>query len=392
MTIAQRTSKEISDNIIAQLEASLSQSIPLLPKSFMRVLSKALGGVFILLYKYVGWMILQQFVTRAADADTLINGITVNPLREWGLIYGVGLPKDATRAEHTIDIGVTTLGGTLPAGTPLVSATNGVTYITLTTTSLSAAIVSATVRAAADQAGGGGAGDIGNLGAGAVLSFVNPLGAVSVDAEVTAQTVTGADGETTAAYRQRILDRIQKQPQGGAYADYEQWGEEAAGILNVYPYTGLPGQVNVYSESSTETDGIPTPAQLLAVLDSINLDSSGLATRRPAGSFVNSLPITRAAFDVEVNGLVADNPSQVVADITTELTKFFLVAEPFIAGLSVLPRKDRISSGAVSGVVAQVVFAAGGVYNSVVLRRGGLAVDLYALGEGEKAKLGTVTT
>jgi uncharacterized phage protein gp47/JayE len=272
----------------------------------------------------------------------------------------------------------------------LVSAANGVTYITLGAIALNASTVSALVRASADQAGGNGAGTIGNLDAGANLTFVNPLGVVKSQTVVTAQTTTGADGETTDAYRQRILDRIQKQPQGGAYADYELWGEEAAGILNVYPYTGQPGQIDVYSESSTEVDGIPTAAQLQAVLDSINLDSAGLATRRPAGSFVNSLPIYRTTFDVVVNGLIVDNPSQVVTDLNTELTKFFLSAEPFIDGLSILPRKDRISSGAVAGVVSDVVFAAGGIFNNIVLTTGGLATDLYALGEGEKAKLGTV--
>ena len=252
MSIAQRTSKEISDNIIAQLESTLNQTIPAAPKSFMRVLSKALGGVFVLLYKYVGWMILQQFVSRAVDADTVVNGVTINPLREWGNIYGVGSPKAATRAELTIDITVTTQGGTLAAGTPLVSAANGVTYITLGAIALNASTVSALVRASADQAGGNGAGTIGNLDAGANLTFVNPLGVVKSQTVVTAQTTTGADGETTDAYRQRILDRIQKQPQGGAYADYELWGEEAAGILNVYPYTGQPGQIDVYSESGKE--------------------------------------------------------------------------------------------------------------------------------------------
>ena len=52
MSLSTPTTQEVGDNIIAQLEASLNQSIPLLPKAFVRVLAKALAGVFILLYKF----------------------------------------------------------------------------------------------------------------------------------------------------------------------------------------------------------------------------------------------------------------------------------------------------------------------------------------------------
>nr|MCH9737100.1 hypothetical protein [Actinomycetes bacterium] len=61
MSLTTPTTKEISDNIIAQLEASFSQTIPLLQKAFFRVLSTVLAGVFILLYKYGGFMFLQMF-------------------------------------------------------------------------------------------------------------------------------------------------------------------------------------------------------------------------------------------------------------------------------------------------------------------------------------------
>lgn len=83
MSLQTPTTKEISDNIIAQLEASLNQSIPLLPKSFLRVLSKALAGVFVLLYKYGGFMFLQVFVRTASAKETIINGNSVTPLIEW---------------------------------------------------------------------------------------------------------------------------------------------------------------------------------------------------------------------------------------------------------------------------------------------------------------------
>lgn len=394
MSLSTPTTQEVNDNIIAQLEASLSQTIPLLPKSFMRVLSKALAGVFVILYKYGGFTFLQMFVSSASSVETLVNGRLITPLTEWGRLIGVGDIVPATNAELTIDITVTNQTGFLPSGTQLVAADNGVTYITIGDIALSASLVVGLVRAASDQAGGGGAGAIGNLPNASIMSFVNPLANVVRDTVVASTTVTGADGESVDAYRQRIIDRFQKRPQGGALADYEAWGEEPAGIVNVYPYTGSdPGQVDVYVEATTDVDpdGIPTSPQLQEVLDSINLDEDGRATRRPANALANTFAITRTAFTVEVNSLTADDLPTVKGNIDTALVEYFLDREPFIEGLSIPPRRDTITNGAVAGVVDDIVSAAGGTFQSVVVKEGGTPFTLRSLGIGEKAKVTTVT-
>lgn len=392
MSLDTPTTKEISDNIIAQLEASLNQSIPLLPKSFLRVLSKALAAVFILLYKYAGFTFLQMFVQTATIAETEINGVIVSPLLAWGRLIGVGDPAPATHAELLINITVENQVGSLPSGSQLVNATNGVTYITIGSVLLNAATVQATIRAASDQAGGGGAGTIGNLEPGAIVSFANPLPNVARDAVVDSQTVTGADGESEAAYRQRIIDRFQKRPQGGALADYELWAEEPAGVLNAYPYTSdCPGQVDVYIESATEPDGIPTTAQLEEALDSIELDENGLASRRPANALANTFSIARVGFEVTIAGLVVDNEVEVEADITAAIEEYFLSRAPFIIGLTVLPRQDRITRSGVEGTVDDIVSAAGGIFSAATITQATVQVDLYALGVGEKAKAELVT-
>lgn len=389
------TTQDINDNIISQLETSFGQAIPILPKSFLRVLAKTLAGVFIVLFKYGNWMFLQWFVQTASIKDSTVLGVTVNPLKFWGRLVGVGDPVAATNAEMTIDITVTNQTGTLAVGSQLINADNGVTYLTTAAVALSAATVSATIRAARDQVGGGGAGVLGNLEAADVVSFANPLPNVARDTVVTAQTVTGADGESTAAYRQRVIDRFQKRPQGGAYADYEAWGEEVAGIINVYPYTSdCPGQVDVYCEatvaSSGSADGIPTTAQLEAVLASIELDDAGLATRRPGGALVNAFAITRTGFDVRVLGLIVDDLTTVRADIVAGIDEYMAVREPYIAGLSQLPRVDRVTSSGVAGVVDDIVSAAGGVFTNVTVSLNSVIMSTYNLGTGEKAKASSV--
>ena len=392
MALTTPTTKEINDNIIAQLESSIGQTIPLLPKSFLRVLAKTLAAVFTLLYKYCGFVFLQIFVKTASIDETEINGQVVSPLIEWGRLVGEGDPVAATNAQLNIQITVENQTGTLNSGAQLVGSTNGVTYLTLTAVNLDAATKNVEVLAVSDQAAGGGAGVIGKLDPGEILNFANPLPNVANETVVVSQTVTAADKEGTEFYRQRIIDKFQKRPQGGAYADYEDWGEEVAGITNVYPYTSeCPGMVNVYSEateaSSGSPDGIPTTAQLQAVKDSIELDINGLASRRPATALVLSLPITRIAFAVTVNGLQVDNEAEVQTQINEAVVDYFLDRDPFIPGLSILPRLDRITAAGVGGVIDDIVNANGGIFTGSIVTLNGSNITIYQLQEGEKCKL-----
>jgi uncharacterized phage protein gp47/JayE len=313
-------------------------------------------------------------------------------LIEWGRLIGLGDPLKATAAELTINITVENQTGSLPSGSQLLGETNGVTYLTIGAVLLDAPTVPVLVRAAADPNGSGGVGTVGNLEPGAVLNFANPLPNVARATTVVTQNVTGADAETTESYRQRVIDRFQRRPQGGAYADYAIWGEEVAGIANVYPYTGEPGEVDVYVESATETDGIPTQAQLDAVFNSIELDQSGLASRRPANAFVNVLPITRTNFDITVTGLQGNDLATLQADITAAVEGYFLQAEPFIVGLNVPPSRDRLSNVELLSIVNDIVKSAGGQFNSATFTLSGQASPLpaYILGEGEKAKAASV--
>lgn len=386
------TTSELSASIVGAIEAKIGQSVPLLPKAFIRVLSKVLAATFITLYKYIGFIGLQLFVRTTSGSPTMINGETLTPLIEWGRLIGLGDPLKATQTELSITITVENQTGVLPSGSQLLGDTNGVMYLTIGAVLLNAPTVPATVRASADPNGSGGVGAIGNLDPGAILNFANPLPNVARSTVVIQQLVTGADAETTEAYRQRVIDRFQRRPQGGAYADYAIWGEEVAGIARVYPYTADdPGEVDVFVESATEVDGIPTQAQMDAVFESIERDQSGLASRRPANAFVNVLPIIRTGFDVTVVGLVANDLATVQADITAAVAAYFLQAEPFIVGLHVPPRRNELSNIEILGLINDIVRAADGSFtNAFFTLSGQVEVQvLYLLGQGEKAKATT---
>lgn len=398
MSLAVPTTAEVSANIIAQLEASLSTSIPLLPKAFSRVLAKAQAGVFVLLYKYAGFTFLQLFVAHATMDETIVNGATVRPLVLWGNLFGVGDPTAAVRAELVVDVTVYDETGQIDAGTKLIRPDTQVIYTVKTAVLLNAPTVQVTIVASSDPNDNGGAGDIGNLEVGDEVEFASTPSKFGRTATVSSVAVTGADGESEDDYRARVIAQVQTPPQGGAYADYVTWALGVTGINHVYPYTSdTPGEVDVYVEateaSSGSADGIPTGSQLTAVADAIELDVSGLASRRPANAAVNVSAITRTGFDVTVVGLDVDDEATVQSEIDAGLDEYLRDREPYIIGVSVLPRKDRISATEVASVVSGIAAAAGGTVTSVVLSISSVTQTVYTLGPGEKAKLlgGTAT-
>lgn len=393
MSLATPTTQELRDAIVAQVGAAVSQAIPLFPKAFLRVLATVLAGVAILLYKYIGWVHLQQFVAYASDKETEVNGRRIRPLVEWGRQFGVGDPEPATCAELVITVTVHNQVGILAAGVQLLRADTGVLYLVVAPVALDGSTVAVTVRASSDQEGDGGSGALGNLEVGDVITFANPLPNVAPEAVVASIAVAGADGETTEQYRARVLRRSQRKPQGGAYADYQLWAEEVPGVANAYPYTGLPGEVDVYVEANTDLgneDGIPDQTLLDAVTAAIELDVDGLATRRSANAAVNVLPIQRIEFDAVVGGLSPDEPATRDA-IEAALKEYFLAREPYIEGLQPLPRGNSITQGAIGGVVNAIASAEGCTVANVALQLTSATIDAHLLSAGQKAKLGTVS-
>ncbi len=392
MSLTTPTIAEINANIISQLEASLGQTIPILPKAFSRVLAKALAAVFVLLYKYAGFMFLQMFVQHASFAETEINGKLVRPLVEWGRLVGLGDPNPATRAEVTSTVVVEEQIGDLPASSLLIRDTTGVIYSVVYAVALDASTVTATLQAVAGGDDDLGSGSIGNLEIGDELSFANPLPYVGRVVTVASVITTAADAETETAYRNRVIRRFQRKPQGGAEADYQLWGEEVAGIVAVYPYAGnLPGEVDLYVEATEESsgseDGIPTVDQLADVYDSVRYDENGDAKRAPINHAINVLPIVRLEIGASVTGLTVDDESVVEEDINDAIDQYLRNLEPYIVGLSTLPRRDRVLSADVGGIVSDVVRAAGGTFGVVTISLNGDDINAYTLDRGEKARL-----
>lgn len=377
---------EVTELIVARVEAQTGR---LLPKSFVRVLAKALAGLFVLLYKYIGFVLLQMFAAHASWRETTVNGRKIRPLIELGRQLGVGDPRPPVRCEAVVTASVTRQEGLLPGGAQLVNNTTGVLYTVVAPVDLTVGPqVLAAIRSSLD-----GAGEIGNLAQGDILSFASPLPNVSRDVTVTAVTTAGADGEGEDSYRARVVRRRQTPPQGGAYADYRLWGEELPEVRAVYPYTSsVPGEIDIYVEATPAhaQDGLPgfeLLDRVRAGVRSSGRGASGLPNRRPVLAAINVKAVTLKTFGVAVTGLTSPDRARVEEAISEAVGTFLRTREPFIVGLSALPRTDRFTAADISGTVAATAAAFGGSVSSAELSLEGNPIQSYLLGTGELARL-----
>ena len=370
MALQEPTVNEIRDILLSNIESRLGQLVPFLPKAVWRVLSNGIAGIFIILYKFGSFEFLQIFPQTAGDAA----------LERWGDLVGIiRSPAEAAR----IEIQCTGEDGQVVlTSSRIVNNLTGVVYLVDADATIAAGV--ATTTMIATQSGA-----IGNVADGKVLSFVTPLSGIDNKCTVTDTIDIGIDKENLDIYRGRVVDRFRKIPQGGAFADYELWAREVATIINAYPYSGdTEGTVEVFSESSTGIDGIPSGSELTAVFDSINLPN-----RRPVTAEVFSLPITRTPFTVNVLGLAPKTAggdlTAVKASIESLLTQLFLDFEPFVDGLSVID-KSLISQNEIIQIVSLAIQTFSVQFDTATfeITGSGDLLTRHNLGQGEKAKLG----
>lgn len=390
-----KTAQEISDAIVTQMMTSLETTIPLLPKTFTRVLAKVLGMVFVSLYAFAGWILMQMFVRYASNEPIKVGSTTITPLQEWGRLVGK-TQSPGTRAELTVVVTVNTQGGTLYSGERISNPANQMIYTVIGSVPLNADTVFAQIRATKASIAG-------NVDVGTTLQFVKAPSGVDKDVGVWQVNTPGVEPTTTEEYREEILEWFMARPQGGAMQDYRDWAEEVDDVKNAYPYSGwdnaqIPGttgagQVFVYIESKTATDGIPNSTLLDAVKDHIEHDESGLAARRGINTYVYCLAITRKSFDVLISGLVAKNIDAVKAEIETAISEYMLGREPGgQSGYTVLPpKRDIVQRGDITGIASRIAAKYNGWISDAYLILNGSNISNSYLQEGEKAKLGTLS-
>lgn len=112
-------------------------------------------------------------------------------------------------------------------------------------------------------------GAAGNLSTGAVLRWQSPPAGGDATVTLTSPSQGGLDAETDRELLQRIFDRLQQPPKGGANIDYITWATEQPGVYKayVYPRRGGTGTVDLVIVSAGSGDGrIPPESARLAVV------------------------------------------------------------------------------------------------------------------------------
>jgi len=372
-----KTTEQLRELIITQIENEIGQAIPIFPKVFFRVLAKVVAAVFILLYKRVGFYALQRFVKSASWDEIEVNGVLVRPLVLWGELIGVGPPKVGVQAEYnvqfTLEEGAEDQYST---GIKMMHEASKIMFKTVEFLNTTERPI-CKVRAFADTQGNAGAGDQGNLAL-TEMTLVKPPAGLGKKVDMLLQTKEGFDAETEAEYRERVVEEYKVRPQGGAYVDFRKWALEVPGIVEAYVYTGYVGEVIVYI---ADNDGLPSAEQIELVEESITL-----GTRKPMTAGLSVLPITQTEFSIIVEGLWAPTAAlETTAEerIEVALRDFMEGREPFIHGMSIYPRKDRFLTAQLLGIASGMASSVGASVDIVRLYKGGVPIPAYGLGHGE---------
>ena len=398
MAYKNKTIEEVQQLLIRSFEHEFNTQLRILPKSFIKILCKVFAGVFIVVYKLVGWYFLQMFPETADWKEVTILGVRLRPLVKLGVLFGVGEPLAGVQWRGIITIDVLTQGSVLYSGTQLKSSVTGKLYIVEETKTLLQ--TKETVSVVCTEIG-----TAGNIEKNDTLNFVNPYGFIKTEAVVLDVARVGLDNELESSYRNRVINRFRLQPQGGALADYRIWASEVPGVLNVYPYNDKeqPGGVLLYVSGIPDVyvDRIPDSGLLKKVGEACTYDpETGKATRKPLtamldpkndGSYSNVKPITVAVFDIVITGVSGIVPADFAQVVKPALQNYFLERDLYIRGLSDdNNRTNVISKNHVITVINQIAVSVKAIFETAEIRKDRKVMSLYTLDNGGLARLGAL--
>lgn len=349
------TTKQLYDQIIADMEAEFGQSIPTIGKNFLRVFAGVQAAKLKIYYLAIGKLQKNIFI------DTAEPESSGGTLERFGRIKLGRNPFQPVSGQY--DVVVTgVIGSTIPASQTFKSNDDSLSpsklFVLDNSFTMASTIETITVRALES-------GIESKLETGDKLTATSPIAGVDSIITVDVEAIQPLDGETLEEYRRKALDSYRLEPQGGAGTDYRLWASDAQGVKQTYPYatTGDPNKIDLYVEANTtdSTDGKGTPSTTIlnAVEAVVELDPDTTLDisergRRPLGVFqVNYLPITPLDVDIEIVGLTASVTVQ--TQITNALTDFVNNVRPFVASADVLNSKnDIISQNKIISVILDV--------------------------------------
>ena len=305
MPFTRNSLSEIVDRIVSDFQTRITGATSLLRRSTLSVIARVNAGAFHLLYEYLDYQARQIFVATADEAG----------LEAISSEYGI--TRKAAVAATGSGAATGTNGVVISAGTELQSTDDQV-YITDDEETIVTG--TATLDFTASVAGADG-----NDDAGIILTFVSPIAGVSTSVTVDSDGISGgADEETDAALRERVLTRKRQPPHGGADFDYEVWALEVSGVTRswAFPlYQGV-GTIGVAFVRDNDDNIIPNATQRAAVRSYI-IEHEDPGTGRTIGAPVTAEPglfmieLTQLSIDFDID--ISPNTPAVQAAIQSNL-------------------------------------------------------------------------
>lgn len=202
------TLTELADQIRADMLGRLPDANPALRRAMLRVIADVDAGAVHGLYGYLAWL-AKQLIIDTAEAEWL---------ERWASIWRIYRQGEVAATGPVVING--NPGAQLLAGEEFEK--DGIRYTLDSTVALGEsgeAIGNVTAVDAGDEA---------NLAAGETLRLVRAVSGIDGEATVGVDGLTGgAEQERDDRLRERLLERIQRQPHGGNADDYIMWVREA---------------------------------------------------------------------------------------------------------------------------------------------------------------------
>jgi hypothetical protein len=378
------TLSELYNQIVADFESELGESIPLFGKSFLRATAAVQAAKLWINYK------INAFVQKNSWVDTADPESMGGSLERFGRVKLNRNPYPATAGQYVVTV-TGTIGAVIPPRTIFKSNDNalnaGKLFILDNQYTLVAVSDSITLRAL----------EIGvdsRLNVGNQLTSTTPISLVNSLAVVSSETVEPFSAEDIEVYRRKIIESFQLEPQGGSSSDYRLWANEVQGVAQSYPFavSGQVGQVNLFIEAtiedSTDGQGSASSGLLDDVKANIELPISGVPARKPVGNIVNYLSVTPLEVNINVagfQGLTTDIENLILGALTEEIVKI----RPFVSAIDIVSkRNDTLNTNKIITTILTTV--PGSVFGTITLEVDSVATASKTFAGGEIPFLNSV--
>jgi len=380
------TTQEIYTDIISDLEAEFSITIPTVGSSFLRAMAAVQAGKMKLYYLAQGKLQKNIFID-TADPEAI--GGT---LERFGRVKLGRNPFPATAGSYTVQV-TGTIGTIIPQSSTFKSNDDslhpGILYILDADYTLLATTDSITLRCLT-------AGLEGQLSIGDELTITAPVALLDDIGEVTAELVEPIAAEDIEDYRRKGLDAYRLEPQGGAGSDYRLWASDAQGVETSYPYakTGVANEINLFIEAtivdSIDGKGTPTAAILTAVEDAIEDPTVDRPSRKPLGVYdVHYLPIAVREVDIEITGFVGIT-APIQTAIFNAIELYLTTVRPFVGSIDTLA--DQNDTFDVNTIIALILEAnPGSQFGAVVMEIDSVPLTTFTFLNGDIPFLDAIT-